>query len=408
MEKKTIGQFIAALRKANGLTQQEVADRLAVSNKAVSRWERDECAPDISVIPALAELLGVTCDELLKGERITNSVQAEKSEPKIGKQVKALINRSVSNFKNMIGISVAISAVGLICMFGISYGFYRPVIGFAVMLLFEAIAVTVAVIAVNKMKANKADNELFESADKELIDRYDHCLGKYSFMAYYVALSVVVLSLPFMLNLSDYYIDSVLEFRHYIPYLGPIILILAFICLVARKPYIAWILQKKLVEEELEGEEITQNGEVQKILRKMNILQIGAVIVAGILFIVAPYFDWMHNESSPFLVGLCVMGLCLLVGNVVSFIVFMAKHKTSRKYFWISGVRNILLLPSALMCGSVHFMGWMNVAGAAEWERYDVWDMETFWQAIGWGAAIMVIFGVIEIFVKKYRKQQIH
>ena len=357
MEKKTIGQFIAALRKANGLTQQEVADRLAVSNKAVSRWERDECAPDISVIPALAELLGVTCDELLKGERITNSVQAEKSEPKIGKQVKALINRSVSNFKNMMGISVAISAVGLIFMFGISYGFYRPVIGFAVMLLFEAVAVTVAVIAVNKMKANKADNELFESAGKELMDRYDHCLGNDSFMAYYVALSVVLLSLPFMLNLSDYYVDSVLSFESYIYYLGPIALILAFIYLISRKAYIAWILQKELVEGEIVGEELTQSSEVQKILRKMNILQICAVIVAGILFIVAPYFDWKHNETSPFLVGMDVMGLCLLAGNIVSFIVFMAKHQTARKYLWISGVRNILLLPSALMCGSVHDMG---------------------------------------------------
>lgn len=41
MAENTIGQFIAALRKANGLTQQDVADRLNVSNKAVSRWERD-------------------------------------------------------------------------------------------------------------------------------------------------------------------------------------------------------------------------------------------------------------------------------------------------------------------------------------------------------------------------------
>ena len=47
MEKKTIGQFIAVLRKANGLTQQDLADCLNVSNKAVSRWERDESAPDI-------------------------------------------------------------------------------------------------------------------------------------------------------------------------------------------------------------------------------------------------------------------------------------------------------------------------------------------------------------------------
>ena len=64
MSKNTMGQFIAALRKANGMTQQEVADRLNVSNKAVSRWERDECAPDISIIPAIAEMFGVTCDEL--------------------------------------------------------------------------------------------------------------------------------------------------------------------------------------------------------------------------------------------------------------------------------------------------------------------------------------------------------
>ena len=78
MTKKSIGQFIAALRKANGMTQQEVADRLNVSNKAVSRWERDECAPDISVIPALAEMLGVTCDELLKGERILSTTDEAK------------------------------------------------------------------------------------------------------------------------------------------------------------------------------------------------------------------------------------------------------------------------------------------------------------------------------------------
>ena len=68
MAKSSIGQFLAALRKANGMTQQEIADRLHVSNKAVSRWERDECAPDLSLIPALAEIFGVTCDELLKGQ----------------------------------------------------------------------------------------------------------------------------------------------------------------------------------------------------------------------------------------------------------------------------------------------------------------------------------------------------
>lgn len=69
MEKKTIGAFIAALRKANGLTQKQLADKLCVSDKAVSRWERDETLPDLTLIPVMAEIFGVTSDELLRGQR---------------------------------------------------------------------------------------------------------------------------------------------------------------------------------------------------------------------------------------------------------------------------------------------------------------------------------------------------
>lgn len=67
MEQRTIGKFITALRKASGMTQRDLAERLGVSDKSVSRWERDEGAPDLSLIPVLAEIFGVTCDELLRG-----------------------------------------------------------------------------------------------------------------------------------------------------------------------------------------------------------------------------------------------------------------------------------------------------------------------------------------------------
>ena len=59
MEKKTIGTFLSALRKANGMTQQEVADKLNISNKTVSKWERDEGCPEIMMLPAIAELYSV-------------------------------------------------------------------------------------------------------------------------------------------------------------------------------------------------------------------------------------------------------------------------------------------------------------------------------------------------------------
>ena len=68
MEKKTIGKLIAALRRTSGMTQRELGDRLFVSDKTVSRWECDECTPELSLIPAIAELFGITTDELLRGE----------------------------------------------------------------------------------------------------------------------------------------------------------------------------------------------------------------------------------------------------------------------------------------------------------------------------------------------------
>ena len=69
MDRKSIGAFIAALRKANGMTQKGLAELLHVSDKTVSRWEVGDGAPDLALIPVIAEIFGVTCDELLRGER---------------------------------------------------------------------------------------------------------------------------------------------------------------------------------------------------------------------------------------------------------------------------------------------------------------------------------------------------
>ena len=77
MEKKTIGQFIAVLRKANGMTQKELAERLNVSDKSVSRWERDETLPDLTLIPVIAEIFGVTSDEILRGEKAVKNESEE-------------------------------------------------------------------------------------------------------------------------------------------------------------------------------------------------------------------------------------------------------------------------------------------------------------------------------------------
>jgi transcriptional regulator with XRE-family HTH domain len=64
MEQIYFGQRIAAYRKERGLTQESLAQRLGVTNQAVSKWESDQCCPDIMLLPALADEFGVSLDEL--------------------------------------------------------------------------------------------------------------------------------------------------------------------------------------------------------------------------------------------------------------------------------------------------------------------------------------------------------
>ena len=64
----TMGMVIASLRKAQGMTQAELAEKMQVTDKAVSKWERDLSCPDIQSLPRLAEILEVSVEELMQGE----------------------------------------------------------------------------------------------------------------------------------------------------------------------------------------------------------------------------------------------------------------------------------------------------------------------------------------------------
>lgn len=70
--KETFGQRFARLRKSLGFKQEDIANKVNVSSQAVSKWENDLSAPDISILPTLADILNVTLDELL-GREITQT-----------------------------------------------------------------------------------------------------------------------------------------------------------------------------------------------------------------------------------------------------------------------------------------------------------------------------------------------
>ena len=138
MEKKTMGGFLAALRKANGLTQKELAEKLNVSDKAVSRWERDECAPDLTLIPVLADLFGVTTDEILRGERKTEGDNPVYQKEKSKKQMQSLFEKALLRFKDKSWISMGIAVLGYLLVLLLNFAVLRGDIGFFVGLIFYA------------------------------------------------------------------------------------------------------------------------------------------------------------------------------------------------------------------------------------------------------------------------------
>ena len=68
----SIGKTIAELRKAKGWTQIELAEKLQVSDKAVSKWEQEGGIPSVEFFPALAEVFGVSIDYLMTGKKVDN------------------------------------------------------------------------------------------------------------------------------------------------------------------------------------------------------------------------------------------------------------------------------------------------------------------------------------------------
>lgn len=90
LDKEKFGSFLAQQRKEKGLTQRELADRLFVSDKAVSKWERCLSIPDVSLLIPLAEILGVSVTELLEGEKIAESLTMDTD------QIETLVKKAVA------------------------------------------------------------------------------------------------------------------------------------------------------------------------------------------------------------------------------------------------------------------------------------------------------------------------
>lgn len=94
----TLGKRIAALRKQKELKQDDIAQLLEVSPQAVSKWENDQTCPDIGLLPKLAQILGVTTDELLSGKQALQEVRVLPPEQR--KDIKDMLLRIIVDSAN--------------------------------------------------------------------------------------------------------------------------------------------------------------------------------------------------------------------------------------------------------------------------------------------------------------------
>lgn len=80
MDQKKIGEFISVLRKERGMTQQQLADAIGVSNKTISKWECGKGMPELALMLPLCDVLQINMNELLAGEHLSESVYFDKAE----------------------------------------------------------------------------------------------------------------------------------------------------------------------------------------------------------------------------------------------------------------------------------------------------------------------------------------
>ena len=104
MKKQTLGMMISTLRKEKGMTQLELAEKMGVTDKAVSKWERDLSFPDINSIPKLAELFEISVDELMQ-------VKTETKENVNQNKAEGIIDTVLKGVGIAMGIAVAVLSV---------------------------------------------------------------------------------------------------------------------------------------------------------------------------------------------------------------------------------------------------------------------------------------------------------
>lgn len=174
MDYNKIGEFIATERKAKKLTQAKLAEKVFVSEKTVSKWENGKGIPDTNILPKLCEILGVSLNELLNGERIILENTNQKNEKILLDMAKEIQQKNktiwMSMWVIMIISMIALFAGILISAFLIPEGVWQlvTILGICVLFLIPCFYALKLEISVGAYKCENCDHEIIPSYSQAL------------------------------------------------------------------------------------------------------------------------------------------------------------------------------------------------------------------------------------------------
>lgn len=159
MDQKQIGKFIAERRRAQNLTQRQLADALSISDKTISKWECGNGLPEVSLILPLCEKLDINVNELLSGECLSETQYFEKAE---NNMLDLMKDRTSAKTKVIVtAVSTTITILSVLALIFI-VGFVEMPVGVRILQVVLAMAILFADLAVTLLIA--VSTEIYECA----------------------------------------------------------------------------------------------------------------------------------------------------------------------------------------------------------------------------------------------------
>ena len=166
MDQIKIGKFISACRKQVNLTQLQLADKLGITDKAISKWERGIAMPDTSIMLQLCDILGISVNELLSGEKINMENNEQKNEQLLLDMAKELEKKTKTIWHSMWAIMIvsmtALFAGILLAAFLIPEGVWQlvTILGVCVVFLAPCFYALKLEVSVGAYKCKNCSNEI--------------------------------------------------------------------------------------------------------------------------------------------------------------------------------------------------------------------------------------------------------